>query len=101
MKEAMGDGVQGQKHWTKKGDVNLFLWEKKANRNGGSGADKLGTVLFGFAAEQLDEVVNLKVNCNVPIDPYGNKPPSRPYWRCKGGRRCERRDITYPHSFCP
>jgi pimeloyl-ACP methyl ester carboxylesterase len=33
--------VQGQEHWTKKGDVDLFLWEK---RTGAS--DKAGTILF-------------------------------------------------------
>jgi pimeloyl-ACP methyl ester carboxylesterase len=33
--------VQGQEHWTKKGDVNLFLWEKRT-----SAPEKLGTILF-------------------------------------------------------
>jgi pimeloyl-ACP methyl ester carboxylesterase len=33
--------VQGQEHWTKKGDVNLFLWEKRA-----SAPQKRGTILF-------------------------------------------------------
>jgi len=32
-------GVTGQEHWTKKGDVQLFLWEKRA-------AKPRGTVLF-------------------------------------------------------
>ena len=33
--------VTGQEHWTKKGDVKLFLWEKRAP----AGKSK-GTVLF-------------------------------------------------------
>jgi pimeloyl-ACP methyl ester carboxylesterase len=33
--------VQGQEHWTKKGDINLFLWEKRT-----SAAEKRGTILF-------------------------------------------------------
>jgi pimeloyl-ACP methyl ester carboxylesterase len=33
--------VQGQEHWTKKGDVNLFLWEKRT-----SAPEKAGTILF-------------------------------------------------------
>ncbi len=34
--------ITGQEHWTKKGDIKLFLWEKSA---GGPGKKK-GTVLF-------------------------------------------------------
>jgi pimeloyl-ACP methyl ester carboxylesterase len=33
--------VQGQEHWTKKGDINLFLWEKRT-----SAPEKAGTILF-------------------------------------------------------
>ncbi len=33
--------VEGQEHWTKKGDVNLFLWEKRT-----SAPENLGTILF-------------------------------------------------------
>ena len=33
--------VQGQEHWTKKGDINLFLWEKRTGAQ-----QKLGTILF-------------------------------------------------------
>ncbi len=33
--------IKGQEHWTKKGDVNLFLWEKRA-----PGGPNNGTVLF-------------------------------------------------------
>src|SRR5512141_760011 len=32
--------VRGEEHWTKKGDVELFMWEKAAR------GDKRGTVLF-------------------------------------------------------
>jgi len=34
--------VTGREHWTKKGDIKLFLWEKYAGEPGG----KKGTVLF-------------------------------------------------------
>jgi pimeloyl-ACP methyl ester carboxylesterase len=33
--------VQGEEHWTTKGDVRLFLWEKRS-----VGAEKAGSVLF-------------------------------------------------------
>jgi pimeloyl-ACP methyl ester carboxylesterase len=33
--------VQGQEHWTQKGDVRLFLWEKRT-----SAREKAGTILF-------------------------------------------------------
>ena len=35
--------ISGQEHWTQKGDVKLFLWEKTASREA---RNKLGTVLF-------------------------------------------------------
>ena len=34
--------ITGQEHWTKKGEIKLFLWEKFAGKPGG----KKGTVLF-------------------------------------------------------
>src|SRR5918998_2842674 len=40
-KPMMSASVQGQEHWTQKGDVDLFLWEKRT-----SAPDKLGTILF-------------------------------------------------------
>jgi len=36
-----GRKIKGQEHWTKKGDANLFLWEKRA-----PGGAKNGAVLF-------------------------------------------------------
>ena len=33
--------VQGQEHWTQKGDVKLFMWEKRS-----PAPEKLGTILF-------------------------------------------------------
>ena len=33
--------VQGQEHWTRKGDINLFLWEKRT-----SAPERRGTILF-------------------------------------------------------
>jgi len=35
-------GIAGQEHWTTKGDVSLFLWEKRA----GTSPGRLGTILF-------------------------------------------------------
>jgi len=37
------DPVEGREHWTKKGDIKLFLWEKYV---GDPARDKAGTVLF-------------------------------------------------------
>jgi pimeloyl-ACP methyl ester carboxylesterase len=34
--------VRGEEHWTRKGDVRLFLWEKRA----AEGVGKAGTILF-------------------------------------------------------
>ena len=34
--------IAGREHWTSKGDVRLFLWEKRA----GTAAGRLGTILF-------------------------------------------------------
>src|SRR5262252_805620 len=33
--------VAGEEHWTRRGDVRLFLWEKRA-----TGGDYAGTILF-------------------------------------------------------
>ena len=38
----MSSEIKSEEHWTKKGDINLFMWEKYA----GSPAGKKGTVLF-------------------------------------------------------
>jgi pimeloyl-ACP methyl ester carboxylesterase len=38
----MAEAIRGFEHWTQKGDVRLFLWEKKA----AAGTEKRGTVLF-------------------------------------------------------
>jgi len=35
-------GIAGHEHWTQKGDVRLFLWEKRAGVTEGP----LGTLLF-------------------------------------------------------
>jgi pimeloyl-ACP methyl ester carboxylesterase len=42
MTEQAGGKVTGQEHWTKKGEVRLFLWEKYV----GAPTGKRGTVLF-------------------------------------------------------
>ncbi len=44
---AKGAAIAGKEHWTRKGDVKLFLWEKAAlNGAGKNGAGESGTVLF-------------------------------------------------------
>ena len=42
MDQTTASKITGQEHWTKKGDIKLFLWEKYAGKPGG----KKGTVLF-------------------------------------------------------
>ena len=42
MQQKVDSGIAGQEHWTRKGDVKLFLWEKRAARPAGN----KGTVLF-------------------------------------------------------
>jgi pimeloyl-ACP methyl ester carboxylesterase len=37
----MGASIQGQEHWTQKGDVKLFLWEKRT-----TAPEATGTILF-------------------------------------------------------
>ena len=44
--------IKGQEHWTKKGDVNLFLWEKRA-----PGGAKNGTVLFVHGSSMASQPV--------------------------------------------
>ena len=44
--------LKGQEHWTKKGDVNLFLWEKRA-----PGGPKNGTVLFVHGSSMASQPV--------------------------------------------
>jgi pimeloyl-ACP methyl ester carboxylesterase len=49
--------IQGQEHWTRKGDVKLFLWEKRA-----PGGPKNGTVLFVHGSSMASQpVFDLKV----------------------------------------
>ena len=41
--------IVGREHWTRKGDVRLFLWEKAA----GASPGPRGTVLFVHGSEDL------------------------------------------------
>ncbi len=45
--------IKGQEHWTKKGDANLFLWEKQAV----PGTAKKGTVLFVHGSSMASQPV--------------------------------------------
>jgi pimeloyl-ACP methyl ester carboxylesterase len=42
MDQPQAQAVKGQEHWTRKGDIKLFLWEKSASQPGAS----KGTILF-------------------------------------------------------
>jgi pimeloyl-ACP methyl ester carboxylesterase len=44
--------IKGQEHWTKKGDVRLFLWEKRA-----PGGAKNGTILFVHGSSMASQPV--------------------------------------------
>ena len=44
--------IKGQEHWTNKGDVKLFLWEKRA-----PGGPKNGTVLFVHGSSMASQPV--------------------------------------------
>ena len=50
--------ITGQEHWTRKGDVKLFLWEKPA----GSPQGKRGTILFVHGSSMASQpIFDLKV----------------------------------------
>jgi pimeloyl-ACP methyl ester carboxylesterase len=55
----------GQAHWTKKGDVKLFLWEKRAAAN----SSKLGTVLFVHGSSMASQPT---FDLQVPGRPYSS-----------------------------
>ncbi len=57
--------TSGQEHWTKKGDVKLFLWEKAA---AGSSA-KLGTALFVHGSSMASQP---SFDLQVPGRPYSS-----------------------------
>jgi pimeloyl-ACP methyl ester carboxylesterase len=44
--------IKGEEHWTKKGDVRLFLWEKRA-----PGGAKNGTILFVHGSSMASQPV--------------------------------------------
>jgi pimeloyl-ACP methyl ester carboxylesterase len=49
---AAAAAIQGQEHWTTKGDARLFLWEKRA-----PGGPKNGTVLFVHGSSMASQPV--------------------------------------------
>ena len=56
--QSAGPTIQGQEHWTKKGDIKLFLWEKYA----GSPTEGAGTVLFVHGSSMASQpTFDLKV----------------------------------------
>jgi len=56
--------VIGQEHWTRKGDVKLFLWEKRA-----AGSGTLGTVLFVHGSSMASQPT---FDLQVPGRPYSS-----------------------------
>ena len=58
--------VSGQEHWTKKGDVKLFLWEKRAARPAGKNE---GTVLFVHGSSMGSQPT---FDLKVPGRPYSS-----------------------------
>ena len=57
--------VSGHEHWTQKGDVKLFLWEKFVGSPGG----KLGTVLFVHGSSMASQPT---FDLQVPGRPYSS-----------------------------
>jgi pimeloyl-ACP methyl ester carboxylesterase len=58
--------ITGQEHWTKKGDVRLFLWEKRAEK---SAAKNAGTVLFVHGSSMASQPT---FDLQVPGRPYSS-----------------------------
>ena len=56
----------GQEHWTKKGDVKLFLWEKRATKPAGKNE---GTVLFVHGSSMASQPT---FDLKVPGRPYSS-----------------------------
>jgi len=56
--------ISGQEHWTQKGDVKLFLWEKRAPNS-----SKLGTVLFVHGSSMASQPT---FDLQVPGRPYSS-----------------------------
>ena len=57
--------ISGQEHWTKKGEVKLFLWEKAA---GGTKSDR-GTILFVHGSSMASQPT---FDLQVPGRPYSS-----------------------------
>lgn len=88
--------ITGQEHWTKKGDIKLFLWEKFAGTPGG----KKGTVLFVHGSSMASQPT---FDLQVPGRPHSS---AMDYFAGLGydtwcvdmegyGRSDKHRDISY------
>lgn len=88
--------ITGQEHWTKKGDIKLFLWEKFAGSPGG----KKGTVLFVHGSSMASQPT---FDLQVPGRPHSS---AMDYFAGLGydtwcvdmegyGRSDKHRDISY------
>lgn len=68
--------VQGQEHWIRKGDVNLFLWQKTT-----LGSPKAGTILFVHGSSMASQAT---FDLNVP----GRPGSSAMDWFARLGYEC-------------
>src|ERR1044072_3512679 len=67
------NAVRGEEHWTRKGDVRLFLWEKRASGSG----PKAGTILFVHGSSMASQPT---------FDLQGGRPDSSVMdWFCARG----------------
>jgi pimeloyl-ACP methyl ester carboxylesterase len=57
--------VEGKEHWTKKGDIRLFLWEKRSAKSG----PPAGTVLFVHGSSMASQPT---FDLQVPGRPYSS-----------------------------
>ena len=57
--------IISEKHWTKKGDVDLFMWEKYAD----STADKMGTIVFVHGSSMASQPT---FDLQVPGRPFSS-----------------------------
>jgi pimeloyl-ACP methyl ester carboxylesterase len=89
------DVVAGQEHWTQKGDIRLFLWEKRTTQ-----AAKRGTILFVHGSSMASQPT---FDLQVEGRPYSS---AMDYFAAQGfdtwcfdmegyGRSDKKRDITF------
>ena len=73
-----GQKITGQEHWTQKGEVKLFLWEKFA----GTPQSPRGTIFFVHGSSMASQPT---FDLQVPGRPYSSAISTR-----RGPRPCKR-----------